>query len=461
MKKMRTVLALALVVVLCMSMCACSAITNLVSNTTYNTGDLKEGYSNVGAIDGVKFCVPSDMKDDALGEMEFLALTLSAMENEEDMEKLMKSTFEVKDSTTYMLMNYSEGLFGVSPIDLDESLENCEDQKDLAKALNDDDSEGIDFGNSYIKSTLNGVVKMICPITAEFDAEEFNTKEDLKFEGHIAVVENEDGDAYMMLALFVEGTDDASEMSKYIAKSLEYTGEELAEPDEDDEDDEDWEDWEDEDENDDETVTATPSDDDKDDEDEDKNSGSNTEVTPPVGNFNGKLKDFQMQIDGKTVTLPIKVSDLESTLNLKLDEDDAALTMEKNKYTIITLENGDRKLYVKAVNTKSDTAIAMKDCDVFSISADRYDIYGYGSGTLSPKVSIILPGNVVVYKTTYDEVLAAYGTPDETRNNEESDFIYLEWKLTDDKYDYYTKMEITIEKETNLVYDFEYSKMPD
>lgn len=454
MKKMRTILALALVAVICMSMCACSAITNLVSNTTYNTGDLKDGYSNVKSIDGVKFCVPSDYKDDAMGEMEFLALTLSAMENEDDMKKLMKSTFEVKDSTTYMLMNYSEFLFGVAPIELSDDLADCEDQHDLAEALDSEDADGIKFGNSYLKSTLNGVVKMICPITAEFDADEFGTSEDLEFTGHIAVVENEDGDVYMMLALVTDAVEDGEEMTKYIAKSLEYTGEDLADPEE-VEDDENWEDWEDEDDEDDETVTTTP------DEDEEDSGNTGTTVTPPTGSFNGKLSDFQMQIDGKVVTLPIKVSDLETALGLKLDEDDAALTMEKNKYTIITLKNGDRKLYVKAVNTKSDTAIAMKDCDVFSISADRYDIYGYGSGTLNAKVSIILPGNVVVYKTTYDEVLAAYGTPDETRNNEESDFIYLEWKLTEDKYDYYTKMEITIEKETNLVYDFEYSKMPD
>lgn len=460
MKKMRTILALALVAVLCMSMCACSAITNLVSNTTYNTGDLKDGYSNVGAIDGVKFCVPSDMKDDALGEMEFLALTLSAMENEDDMEKLMKSTFEVKDSTTYMLMNYSKGLFGVSPIDLDDSLEDCEDQHDLEEALDSDDAEGITFGNSYVKSTLNGVTKMIAPITAEFDADEFGTEEDLNFTGHIAVVENEDGDVYMMLALYAEGTKDADEMSKYIAKSLEYTGEELAEPDDEDidMDDDDFEFDDDELTDDKDNKTEVEDDEDKKDETEDDKDVS---VSDPIGNNNAALDSFTMVIDGKNVKLPVKVSDLTSQLGLTLGEDDAKLTMEKNKYTIITLKDGDRKLFVKAVNTKSDSAIAITDCDVFSISADRYDIYGYGSDTLKAKISIVLPGNVVVYKTTHQEVLDAYGEPDETRNNEDSDFIYMTWKLTDDKYDYYTHMEITIEKETNLVYDFEYSKMPD
>ena len=78
MKKIRSILAVILVLGVCLSMCACSAITNLVSNTTYNTGDIEKGYSKVTTVDGVEFVVPSELKDEALGEMEFFALSMAA-----------------------------------------------------------------------------------------------------------------------------------------------------------------------------------------------------------------------------------------------------------------------------------------------------------------------------------------------------------------------------------------------
>lgn len=176
---------------------------------------------------------------------------------------------------------------------------------------------------------------------------------------------------------------------------------------------------------------------------------------------NAELYNFTLKIDGKDVTIPVKVSDLASQLGFSLDEDDVTLTMEKDRYSFFSLTNGKKKVDIEAVNVKSDTPLTIPECDVFAITANRYDIYGYVEETSEPNISIILPGNVEVYKTTYQEVIDAYGEPDETSNDPDSKYIYLTWRLSENKFDYYTKMEITIEKETNLVYDFEYSKMPD
>lgn len=464
MKKFRSILAIAVIAAMCLALCACSGLTDLLSSTTYNTGDLKDGYTNVSSIDGVKFAVPSDLKEEALGDMEFMELMFGAMDNEEDLKKLQNTTFELRDETTYALLNYSKTFITVAPAELSESLDKVEDQKDLADALKIDD-EGINLkiGNSYLKSTLNGVIKMICPIECDFD-EEMGANEDAIYSGYIAVVENENEDVYILLAVSQKDADD--EM-KYIAKSLEYTGEDIAKKDDDSEDDdedlEDWKDdvelpeWEDGD-----PIVDGDSDDNHNNIDDEKENNETPEQKPSSPtDFDADLKDFEISINGQVIEIPMNLNDFLQKFNLKLNDNDAKVQLKNNQYTFVSAKGANSEyVSLRVINVSGEDNPSIYDCDIFSVSADKYTIYGYGEDTTKPRMDIVLPCGIKIYESTYEDVIREYGEPDEIRDNPESDYIYLTWDLSSRKYDYYTNMEITIEREKNLVSEFDYGKMP-
>lgn len=446
MKKSYKLIALVLATFLCISMCACSAFGNLVSSTTYNTGALKDGYTNVSVVDGIKFCVPSDIKESAVTEEEYMSLTLGALGSEEAMQEFMKATLEIQSSKQYLLMNYTKGSFLVTPIDLDVSLADIDNAQELEKALKDEDVKGLTLENSHLKSSLNNVTKMICPVKGNLNGENDNLTEDIMVTGYLAVMENSDGNAYLMIAVYTEDTEDTKESSKYIAKSLEFTGEEVAKP--------------------------NKSDSDSDEGDKKNPTVNNNPVTQPTNNnveqnngsgssnkpVSSTLKSFTLTIDNKEISLPIKLSSLENKLGFELDDDDKGQTLEKGD-SVLAILNGpsETMLFVKAVNRNSDTALPISECDVYSIMADVYDLYGYDNNS-NPIISVTLPCNIKVNKSTYQDVLTAYGEPDDMYDESDSDYMILTWYLPESEFDYQSSMEIMIEKETNLVCEFTYGR---
>lgn len=459
MKKIRSILAVILVLGVCLSMCACSAITNLVSNTTYNTGDIEKGYSKVTTVDGVEFVVPSELKDEALGEMEFFALSMAAAADEEKAKELEKSTFEIRNSATYMLVNYSDTLIMVAPIDGND-LDDVESAEDFEDFLIDADDElSIVIGNSYVKSNLEGVVKVISPVEFTF-GEDKNLSENYEYNGYVTAIENKDGDHYVMLAGSVE---EDSETMKYLAKSLKYTGEELADPEEDDENsDIDFEIDEDDiklgegvelvPDNDDEKPTTDKEDEDKDDE------KPSTTTKPSDSNIssdikNAKLKDWTVQVKGTTIKFPMSYKEFLSKTGAEPAYDDEHKTeLKPNTYDIVQLKIGDVKFSVDVVNNGEST-INVTEGIMFGFGADRYELYGYG-GEPTADNRFVLPGGIRVWGSTADDVKAAYGTPTEERKSDT--FTYLKYDLAVQEYFDYSKMEIQIDNKTGLVYGFDY-----
>ena len=441
MKKFRTPLALLLVVVLCISMCACSTITNIVKSTTYNSGDLKDGFSVIKSIQGVEFAVPSNLKDEALGDTEFVEAILGAVDDEEAAKKFAKTTFELKDETTYALVNYSISITMVAPTVLNDDLSSVESAEDFEDIFDwDSEDMTVDIGNSYLKSEINDETKVICPVTCT--AKSTDSEETLTYKGYIAAIENANDDVYMLLAVSKDSDD---ENMKYIAKSLTFTGEALAQVSDEEE----------------ETIVTIPTES-EDVEDETINDDSNTNTQTPSGNFNEALTAFKFQLNGETITMPMKLSDFMNKFNFVLEKDYKNVTLNKNEYTLVIVEQKDdnaKYLFVNVANVSNQDNVPVEDAMLFCIEADKYDLQGY-SNNAKPYFDIILPCNVVVNKTTESEVLAAYGTPDETYTTDESSFTYYTWKLSNREYDYYNFMEITIDKETQLVYGFEYSTMP-
>jgi hypothetical protein len=165
-------------------------------------------------------------------------------------------------------------------------------------------------------------------------------------------------------------------------------------------------------------------------------------------------------MNGKTVKMPMRLSEFLEKFDLVIEEEYKKVTLDKDEYTFIVVEKrGDSSsyLFVDVANVTGQDEVSVNDCVVFCLEADKYDLYEYDGET---KFDIVLPGNVVVNKTTEDEVLAIYGTPDETRTTDESDYIHYVWNLGTKSYDDYSFIEIEVEKETDLVIGFEYSVMP-
>lgn len=426
MKKIRIILALCLTIALCASMCACS-LTDMVSGTTYNTGELKDGYSKIGVIDGVDFVVPTEMKDEAIGELEFMELALEAMDNESAMKKLEKKTFEVKTSSTYALGNYSEAFIIVAPTYLSDDLDSVESAADLEEILDVEDEADIRIGNSYFKTNLNGVIKVITPIDFEFGEDE-DLSQTYEYEGYVAVIENEDGDAYVLICGSVGGEDD--EAMEYVAKSLEYNGDELADYDE--EDDEDGFDWE---------INEDDVDDEKDeDKDDNDNPPPPVEVpdepetsepatstpstttkpsTPTTTGFGTSWKDLVISIDGVVYQFPYDYETLKSNgwvLDLaKYGKDEYILNEGDKTYSTLDLTNpkyGDAYNSFKigcGFKNYTKGAKDITECDLWSIKVTCTS----GTRVMSKYANVEIFGGLK-FGSSESDVLKVFGTPDDT-----------------------------------------------
>ena len=457
MKKIHSITITIIALFLCISLCACSGLTNVFKSGTYNTEPLESGYTEVKDLTGVTFAVPSEYKDNSVSEMEYIEKMLKVQSGEEEPSSLMKTTFELKNASTYMLMNYSKFLVTVDRVYLSKDLSEFENTQMLWDELNVSNEKELVLSpnNKHLNSSINGEDKMLCSVSCKYTSKDYD--ESFSYEGYIALIENKQNQTFMMIVL--SNDDNAHDISKYVAKSLDFTGENISNQNTSNTD-------ETKNNNAMENLLNNNSSEDNNKEvneekDNDKDKNKDTEKPSNTSKNNSKLKDFKLTIDGKSIKLPIKMSELLDKLNLQISENDKNITLKKDTYTFAFVENPDDDFcfMVGVINAGDKDSINIKDAQVFSISADKYDIYGYGSN-LQTTHSIVLPCNVVVSKTTKDEVIKAYGKPDETVDNDDSNYIYLTWDLNKKDFDYQTQMEITIDKETNLVYDFSYAKLP-
>ena len=452
MKKIKTIFSLVLVTILCVSMCGCSVL-DMLKDGTYNTGSIKDGFSKISSIDGVEFVVPSDLRDEAIGEAKFIEMSLEALEDEEVEEQMKKVTFEIKNDTQYVLLNYSKGIILVAPITSDEHLKDIENLDDFEDAIElSDDTSDVEYKGSFVKTTSKGVSKII--VDAEI------TLDDAEFNGYVAVIENENNDLYAIVC--GHANEDENDNMKYIAKSLKYNGDDVAQPEtdeeEEDEDDEDFIIDEDDIELEDGVEIEIGNTDDEDEDTNsnnnsstDKNTSSNTGVSSDIKN--ATLKSWKVEINGKTVTFPISYEEFIQITGAKPAYDDEESTeLKPNNYDIVQLTINDVDFSVNVVNT-TESNINVTKGKVFGFGADRYDLYGYG-GTPVGDNRFVLPGGIAVYKSTKADVISAYGQP--TKENETDSFIYMEYDLAVEEYFDYSKMEIQIEKATGLVYGFDY-----
>lgn len=438
MRKKSIVISIVFILTLFISTCGCSPFTDTIKSATYNTGKLQSGYTKVKSIQGIEFAVPSIYKENALSEMEYIEKNLKVQTGEEDASVLFENTFELKSGTSYNLINKSKFMLTIGKVKLSQDVSNIKNSDDLNKEIKNIENSEITtkLNNKILTSSINGEDKVICSISSELISSDYDSK--ISYKGYISIIENKNNETFLMIVASAD--ENAEEISKYIAKSLEFNGEDIVNIKDD-------------------NTTNTP----------EETTPSPTISTPtptttdpkPVTQ-DSKLKDFKLSINGTTIKLPINTKKLLDTLNLKLSLEDAKTTLKKDTYIFTTIQNpNDNTGYftVAIINATDKDNLPLEECQIFSISADKYEVYGYGEN-ITPNFSVVLPSNIMISKSTYEEVLKVYGKPTETQNNESSKFIYLTWDLSKRDYDYQTKMEIIIDKETNLVYEFTYAKLP-
>ena len=147
---------------------------------------------------------------------------------------------------------------------------------------------------------------------------------------------------------------------------------------------------------------------------------------------------------------------MKKVISIVEDEKDLNEDLKKDNCSFVFLKFEDADMMIGVVNLTNDT-IKVSEGTVFELDADKYDLYGYSDD--DKPLNVILPKNIIVNKSTAEDVITAYGEPTEIRDGE--NFKYLAYELTDSIWNFYTQMEITIDKETNLVYGFEYGNMPE
>ncbi len=407
------------IVALLFSLCSCGKKDEV--SGAFNDAE-KEGYTKIDTIGDIEFFIPDSFLKETKDE-EYFETTFANKTHTEELETTFRATnFLSQTDREFLLINYSGGFIGVFERPLNEKLETIVDLEGFSASLTNPFCSIVMPEGDFIKHS-GKYEKIFASATFTFNSNDTGLSNDIVFKGHIAVIENTEGKSHIIMAGFPEAK---QEVSSYIAKSLIFYSHEAKEADN--------------------ALFAKPN-----------HIFTIKSAESKAKEFDGKLKDFKVMVGSNTIKLATKTSEIISKTKLQLSDTDSGLKLKKNQYIPITLSDGQKSLVVKVGNFNSDKEIPITDAIAFAIVINKPND-GLSNSTVYEDV--ILPLNVMLYKTTYEQVIELYGEPTETKDNEESEFIYLTWNLAKDDFDIYTKMEITIEKSTNLVYGFEYSKTP-
>ena len=123
-------------------------------------------------------------------------------------------------------------------------------------------------------------------------------------------------------------------------------------------------------------------------------------------------ESYTVQINDTVVTLPCTLADLEAagvTLDREYTPEDYVVNAGEYELAWFMDANGN-EIMVDMVNN-TDGPLELKDCFVGGISVDSYDLEDSG-------LTVIFPGGIQI-GTAQEDVLAAYGEPDNTFEDEE------------------------------------------
>ena len=180
------------------------------------------------------------------------------------------------------------------------------------------------------------------------------------------------------------------------------------------------------------------------DDEEDSEDSEETEttlsVTPSNVTAGSGITDTTITLNGATFTLPVSYSDFKAA-GFSISSDDEVYVLNPGYYSsAITLydANGNAIGYC-AICDNTDAPAALSECMVYGVTlhfADYYDAVG----------DIVLP-NGVTAASTKDEVMTAYGEPDDSYESDDAEYDSQDytWYYHNDAYydDYNNSLQIS------------------
>lgn len=160
------------------------------------------------------------------------------------------------------------------------------------------------------------------------------------------------------------------------------------------------------------------------------------------------LFSYDILLDGKKYTLPVKFSELEAD-GWSIDPANANKTLSHSFYVInIDLIKNKEKITVDFINNSSE-ACKLNKCDVGSIRS-----FG-GAG--DSKVSAVLP-NGISFNATEEEITAAYGKPAniDTSSEHSDTYTFIDPNVIDKNFQ---EVEIFLDKKKHTFYGFQVKNM--
>ncbi len=158
--------------------------------------------------------------------------------------------------------------------------------------------------------------------------------------------------------------------------------------------------------------------------------------------FNNPLCAFELTVAGETLKLPLWYSDLEaagwtfkgdSSKNMSAHTSESWHEWEKNGITLSA-----------TMSNYSINSAPYSECIITTLGYSNYS-------RNSEKDIVTLPSDIQLYKSTYDDVVNAYGEPDSATTADEDDSLYMAYYNFDSEH----KVNFTFNAEDNLLYGAE------
>lgn len=180
------------------------------------------------------------------------------------------------------------------------------------------------------------------------------------------------------------------------------------------------------------------------DDEEDSEDSEETEttlsVTPSNVTAGSGITDTTITLNGATFTLPVSYSDFKAA-GFSISSDDEVYVLNPGYYssTITLYDANGNDIGYCAICDNTDAPAALSECMVYGVTlhfADYYDAVG----------DIVLP-NGVTAASTKDEVMTAYGEPDDSYESDDAEYDSQDytWYYHNDAYydDYNNSLQIS------------------
>ena len=151
----------------------------------------------------------------------------------------------------------------------------------------------------------------------------------------------------------------------------------------------------------------------------------------------GKLSDFAFAIDGEAYSLPMSVEALNS-MGWIYDGDDTKSMDSESFLEGSTIKRGKVTLTADIVNLEGE-ALPIASCQMGGITLDLRE---------NKDMQVTLPGEIVMGKSSLDDVLEAYG--EAADQYEEKDTIFLTYE-----YGIYKKADLLFDAQEEILYTIE------